>query len=109
MTPDDEFDTYLTAQLEEAALSDHDFSRGVVARMAAHRRRRRLALAGAGVGASLVAAIALVLSPASAPAFPAMTPEGIVATLLLVALCSLVWIGTASSPCVRQSFTRRTL
>jgi hypothetical protein len=98
MTPDDEFDAYLTAQLEEAALSDHEFSRGVVARMAAHRRRRRLALGGAGVVASIVAAVVLLLSPASVTAVPAMTPEGIVAMLLLVALCSLVWIGTESSP-----------
>ena len=98
MKPDADLDAYLASQLGEAALPDHGFTSAINARMKRHRRHRRLALA-------CTIAAAIVLAPVTAYRLPTpifslhiITPESVVATLVLLAACSFVWIGTESRP-----------
>ena len=101
MTPDAEFDVYLASHLDEVALADQGFTRAVALRMERYRRRRRLAVAGAIVVSTLIAAIAASLSPMPVFAFRALTPDTIVAAMVLVTVCSVVWIDSVSRPPTR--------
>ena len=103
MKPDAEFDAYLVCHLDEAPLPDEGFTRAVAARMQRHRRHRRLAFAGAVAVATVIAATAIDVSPAPVCSFRAITPEIIAAALLLITVCSLVWIGTESRSPARIS------
>jgi hypothetical protein len=96
MKTDAEFDAYLTSQLDSPPLPDEGFTRAVVARMERRRRSRRSMLIAASGLAGIASAISMLLSPGPILPFE-MTPGTIIATLLLVTLCSLVWIGTESS------------
>jgi len=93
---DAEFDAYLARRLEEPELPDEGFTCAVTAGLAGLRRRRRWALAGAVAASSVSAAIGILLAPAPPLALPDVSPAGVVATLLLAAACSLVWIATES-------------
>jgi hypothetical protein len=104
MNPDAEFDRYLASQLDEVGLPDEGFTRAVAARMERYRRRRRLAVAGAVVVSTVIAAIAAYFSPIPVFVFPNLTPDSIVAAMVLVTACSFVWIGTASRPTTRPMF-----
>lgn len=99
--PDAEFDAYLARQLDENALADQGFTRAVADRIGRHRRHRRLAFIGAVTAASVMVAIAASLSRGPILAVPDLTPRTIVATLLLVTVCSLVWIDAESRPPTR--------
>lgn len=96
MEPDAEFDAYLARQMDEAELPDQDFTLVLAARLARHRRRRELAFGGAVAVASAIAVVAAYFSGGSNVSMPDITAETIAATLVLVAVCSLVWIGTES-------------
>jgi hypothetical protein len=103
MNPDAEFDASLASHLQDADLPDQGFTRAVAARIERHRRRRFLALAGAGAVGGAMAAITASLWPVPVASFPAISPESIVAVLILVAVCGLVWIGTESGPLARAT------
>ena len=97
MKPDAEFDAYLVRRLDEADVPDQGFTREVAARLDQHRRQRRLALAGALLTACTTAAVGVYRSPAPVFHVPDVTPEAVVATLLLAAVCSLGWIAAESA------------
>lgn len=98
MKADAEFDAYLTQQLDAAPLADRAFTDRLAARLRRHRRRRRLAFAAALAVAGVTTAIAVRLSSLPVLAPRAITPQTIVATLVLVSVCSLVWIDTEPGP-----------
>ena len=94
MTSDDELDAHLIAALHEPALEDHGFSVVVIGRLTRHRRRRRGILAG--VAAIATAAVGALMASSPMPVFasPLVTSDTVVATLILAAVCSFVWIAT---------------
>jgi Sec-independent protein secretion pathway component TatC len=81
-----EFDEYLK---NEEPLPDRGFTRAVIVRVERHRRWRRFAILIAIAVAAVVALIAPPSSPAAAP-----STELVVAALVLMTVCSLVWIET---------------
>jgi hypothetical protein len=101
MKPEDDFDAYLTRQLDETELPDNGFTHAVAARLKKHRRRRQSAFGAAVALAGLIAAFVFARSPAPALPMLPITSEALMATLLLVTVCSLVWIGTESRPPLR--------
>src|SRR5687767_4380655 len=94
MIPDDELDAYLISSLHEPALEDRGFSVAVSERLTRHRRRRRAILAGVAAIATTGVAAVMAWSPLPVFASPLLTPETVVAALILAAVCSLVWIAT---------------
>lgn len=95
MKTDDQFDAYLSQQLNATPLPDHGFTSALVTRVERQQRGRYLALTGVGAATTAFVGIAWVLSPTSAEL--ALTPGTIVATLLLATLCGLAWIGTEAN------------
>jgi len=81
-----EFDELLK---NEEPLPDRGFTRAVMLRVERHRRQRRVAIAIAMIVAAVIALIAPPSSPTTAP-----STELVVAALILMAVCSLVWIET---------------
>lgn len=81
-----EFDELLK---NEEPLPDRGFTRAVMVRVERHRRWRRVAI----VIAIAVAAAVVLIAPASLPA-AAPSTELVVSALVLMAVCSLVWIET---------------
>ena len=94
MTSDDELDAFLTSALQEPALEDRGFSRVASERLRRHRRRRRAILACVSAIATAAASAVMAWSPAPVFTSSLVTPETVAATLILAAVCSLVWIGT---------------
>jgi hypothetical protein len=93
---DDELDRFLAAAFGEPPLPDRDFISALSERLRRYRRRRRWAV---GVVLSLgtaATALGLQSSPTPFEVTSLVSPEAIVLTLVLTALCSLVWIGTES-------------
>lgn len=96
MKPDADFDAYLASQLGEAALPDQGFTCAIKARMKRRRRHRRFALACATAVASVLAPVTAYRLPGPIFSSHTITPECVVAVLVLFAACSFVWIGTES-------------
>jgi hypothetical protein len=98
MQPEDEFEEHILSALDEPALVDETFTAAVTTRLTRHRRYRQLVLCGTVMTATAGVVIAMYLSQAPWIPSSALGPEAIVATLLLVGICSLVWIATEPSP-----------
>jgi len=94
--PDDEFDRFLVAALEEPPLFDREFTSGLRRRLQRHRQRRRLAMAAALLCGTAIAVLGSYFSSEPFEAASLVSPRGIALALVLTALCSLVWIGTES-------------
>lgn len=94
--PGDDLDRFLAAAFDEPPLLDRDFTSGLSERLRRYRQRRRRAVGVALSLATAATASGLYFSPTPFEAASFVSPEGIVLTLVLTALCSLVWIGTES-------------
>lgn len=90
---DEELDAWLTRGLQEEVLPDRGFSDGVLGRLRRHRQARRLTLAAVAAVATAGSLLAAAVSPAGAR-MPDVSVGDLVATLILAAACSLVWLAT---------------
>jgi hypothetical protein len=92
MSTDEALDADLRRDLDAPDLPDDGFTAAVVEGIHRFRRRRRLAVSGAAGLGLLVVVGGIAAPPAGAGASLALTPAGIVATVFLAAVCSLIWI-----------------
>jgi peptidoglycan/LPS O-acetylase OafA/YrhL len=90
----DDFDDYLESELREPDLRGAEFTNTVMESVGRRRRRRRAALFIGCVAGSVAALLLMFLMPASPPAPLEMTPPTIAATMILAAICGIVWIDT---------------
>lgn len=105
MRSEAELEEFLHAELRRADLPDRGFSAKVAARLHRHRQIRLGVLLGATVLAIALGGMLLRVS-APPPLAAVVTPATVIAALVLVGLCSLAWIATASALPPRYSDRR---
>ncbi len=96
MRSESEFEEFLRAEMRRAELPDRGFSTSVAARLQRQRQFRLTVLWSATALAIALGLMLMRITPAPPPHSPVFAPAAVIEVLVLVGLCSLAWIASAS-------------